>query len=110
MSQCGRTTSGLSDAYGPPHHDDDAAPPELLGNTLHAAPLADFARDTDKVDGGVEIDRRHVLVAKPNLKMARCQGGDRRNREVGHRSRRRNAPGPEHLGAEIARKVGKRID
>jgi len=37
--------------------------------------LADFARDTDKVDGGVEIDRRDILVAKPNLKMGRCQGG-----------------------------------
>jgi hypothetical protein len=72
--------------------------------------LADLAGDADKIGRNVEIDRGDVLVTKPELKIARRERGDGRNREVRHRRGRGKAPGPEHFGAEIARKISERID
>jgi hypothetical protein len=95
---------------GPADHHGPAAPAEFRGDALHAAPLADLAGDADKIGRNVEIDRRHVLVTKPDLKIARREPGDGRNREVRHRRGRGKAPGPEHFGAEIARKISERID
>jgi len=95
---------------GPPDHHGPAAPAELGGDALHAAPLADLAGDADKIGRNVEIDRGDVLVTKPELKIARRERGDGRNREVRHRRGRGKAPGPEHFGAEIARKISERID
>ena len=95
---------------GPPDDHGLAAAPEFRGNALHAAPLADFAGDADEIGSDVEIDRRYVFVAEPDLEIAGREGSDGRDREVGHRGCRRKTPGAEHFGTEIARKISQRID